>query len=979
MKLLTRIAKKFFGTRTKLNLAKAYLSWRKKGKTHEDAIQISPEGFEGMSLPTNPDFYTPEIVLKIETSLGKPIQNVPVGSTEEMSVNFKGISYSDTPIRLFERLAIAFWGERNYSNARSYLAARRDGNDHKTALVMASPDQIADKEFERLAELKLEDVIALFRNNPYKLKLYLQFAYENLNENEIDQLVIRSFKGLISGVNEPKEKEYLQYDRKLEDVAVESEIPEYTEENTLLLKGRSTAKYIYISGSWNRRIRVNEDGTFAVTIPLHIGEKNEIRIMGVDTDTKLRSNQLTFFIKHEGKSDDVAAFIEKLGELRGAILDGVRNDPGRMRFFVQCAEKVLIKKFGRSFEEGKAYVRHLIQEAKNPIIKRVLQEVLNSFGVINKIKLPNTKEGSLMFFQKYCVHVIRRRMAKGSPGVILANDPGLGKTRTILAAVGNEEAAIFTPNSVVSTWDEEANEVLVKPELLILRDIPHAKRKDLLRKEKRPRLVTNIDFLRKTEDAERFALLSGNDTIVVHDEAHSRTNIQSEQSKGARKLKHKFQINVSATPFKNPKTLRRMLAILEPENPNFQSEKAFEKAFQASDPEALKALSILKEKYTIRFRKIDVMEEVDPSLSLEEQPHRLPRKEIIAPDAIGKFEMSEKQAYAVYEMFMDWNTWCKKYDKYMPKTKLAEEDHLRAAGSLTKRHALRQTINNPAYIGLQEDDKKAYQLQRIVKKCLAEGRKVVIFCAYNAQALKYKEILKKYKPSMFIGQVSQEGEKKDEKGAPMKFARQALDHHKIIYDERGYPRQEGDPTLDPSVKVEFEPMQALDYERLAFQNAPDCQVMIATFKAGAVGTTFTAGKAMIFDDDPADCVEAIQAEDRIHRIDPHRQTKYSVQYYSMQSRYPRRFLDEMKTRWVVRQQDGTYKEYKNQSDANANASEMKTSAQTAYEAFFAQGTYDQVHSRNLQTQRQILQLINDGIADESILEGTGETYAMLKE
>ncbi len=163
-------------------------------------------------------------------------------------------------------------------------------------------------------------------------------------------------------------------------------------------------------------------------------------------------------------------------------------------------------------------------------------------------------------------------------------------------------------------------------------------------------------------------------------------------------------------------------------------------------------------------------------------------------------------------------------------------------------------------------------------------------------------------------------------------------------------------------------MSALDYERLSFQNATDRQIIIATYQAGAVGTTFTAGKAMIFDDLPADVVEAIQAEDRIHRIDPHRQTHASVQYYSLQSRYPKRFLERMKKVWVVKQDDGTYEEYSSQASAQAAAEELETETRTAYGTFFAQGTYDQVQFGNLRTQKQMFHLINDGIADETFLE-----------
>jgi hypothetical protein len=47
-----------------------------------------------------------------------------------------------------------------------------------------------------------------------------------------------------------------------------------------------------------------------------------------------------------------------------------------------------------------------------------------------------------------------------------------------------------------------------------------------------------------------------------------------------------------------------------------------------------------------------------------------------------------------------------------------------------------------------------------------------------------------------------------------------------------------------------------------------------------------------------------------------------------------------------------------------DGTEVKT---TMYDRYFSQWTYDQVHHRNLETQRKIFRLINDEIEDESLL------------
>lgn len=967
--LLERIAHTFFDSRSK-PIARGYLQARKNGQTHESALAKAQDKNQGEVekkpsaelIPITPDSFMPETIGQIEKVFKRAVGLIPIKDISEFIVLIRGKKYSERMHNLLRKIAFAFFDSREaIPEARRYLALRRQGADHKEAVVAAhqADDLKSDNEFAELSNLNIEEAIALLQNDSFKLKLYLQFAHPELSETEIDRLVIRSFKGLVTGPNETRENKYLGWHEQLDVTELPEQLPEETTDTTVTVSGRAKdADCIYISGTWNRRVRVESDGTFSVSVPLKVAQENAVRVMALNRDREVRSSQQVFIIDQQGDSDDVAALIELLSQLQRELIEGIRKDPGRLKFFVACIEKVLIKKFGRSFEDGELYMQELIGSTKSPVVKKVLLGILKNFRDINRMKLPNVREGSLMFFQKYCVYAIRKKMAESESGVVLANDPGLGKTRTILAALAEDEAAIFSPNSVVSAWDEEASECLIEPDLLVMSDIPHETRKELLRDRKHLRLVTNVQFLRKTNDAERFVLLSNGCSVVVHDEAHSRANEHSEQSKGAKMLHHKFQINVSATPFKNPKTLRRILHLLEPDDKRFSSDTAFGEAFPARDPEALKTLSLLKDKYTIRFRKQDVMEEVDPALHLSQQLHRLPRKEYVPPETIGQFEMSEDQAEAIYELFLNWSNWCRRYDKYMPDDEVAEEDHLRSGGNLTKRHALRQTINNPEYIGSNTEDAKAWQMQRIVKKCLREGRKVVIFCTYNAQTMKYAEMFKQYNPALYTGLTSNQGEKKNEEGEPMRFAREQIGKGKKrgwLFGPDGYPIE----------NPKGETMPALDYERLSFQHAEDRQIIIATYQAGAVGTTFTAGKAMILDDLPADCIEAIQAEDRIHRIDPHHQTQATVKYYTMQSRYPQRFLDKMKKRWVRKLDDGTYEEVRNKREAEAE------NLQTAYDAFFAQGTLDQVHSQNLVTQKQMFHLINDGIADDSILKEVG--------
>ncbi len=895
---------------------------------------------------------------------------------EQVIFTFKDTVYADSPRNVLARIGLHLFGSKGSGLPVHYLELIIAGHKHEEAkrITELGEGGNEDNEFDQLNKLNIEEARALFGHDPAKFRLYLQFAHPELTHDDLDRLTTRSFKGLVTGANKTKEEEYLGWDVELPDVEIATIPPKTTGKNTLTISGRAAkAECVYVSGALNQRIRLQPNGEFSVNIPLKTGESNDIKVMGIDRKEKKRSEQQAFTVKQSGKPDDIAALFDQLSKLRVDLLADIQKDPKRMKFFVACAEKVLIKKFSRSFEDGEAYVAALAAKTGNDLVKKVLDGVLKNFLRISKMKIPNVRDGSLMFFQKYCAYDIRRRIRTGEKGVNLANDPGLGKTRTVLAALADEEAAIFTPKPVISAWEEEADEILIDPDLLVMRDRAHKKRKELLKGATQLRMVTNKEFLQKPDDAERFELLSTDQTVVVHDEAHSRANEKSLQSRGAKRLRHKFQLNVTATLAKDPKGLRRMLHTLEPDNPKFQNDAAFTAAFPASDKQALKTLKILVDQYTIRFTKEDVLEEIDPALPLEGQEHKLPKKKNVPPAELGEFEMTEKQAQAAYEIFLNWPKWTEDYGHYIPEDEVAQEDHMRrSGGGLVKKHALRQTINNPSYIGSDAESPKERKMREVVARCLHSKRKIVIFCAYTSQALRYAEIFKDLNPALYTGLTSKEGEKKGPDNQPVKFARRKTSTGKKaewVFDENGRPVPETSAAARLSGEFIFETMPALDYERLTFQNAPDRQLLISTEKAGAVGTTFTAGKVLIEDDLSDDIIGDIQKKDRIHRIDPKRQTHADVEYYSLISKYPPAFLERSKKRWVVKQEDRTYKEYLFLAAANKDACVTEGNPpKTAYDAFFKQGSWDEVHHHNLGVQREMFRLINDGIGDPSVLE-----------
>lgn len=158
-------------------------------------------------------------------------------------------------------------------------------------------------------------------------------------------------------------------------------------------------------------------------------------------------------------------------------------------------------------------------------------------------------------------------------------------------------------------------------------------------------------------------------------------------------------------------------------------------------------------------------------------------------------------------------------------------------------------------------------------------------------------------------------------------------------------------------------MTHLDYEWTAFQRSSERRIMIATYSAGSVGTTFTAATTTVYDDLPSDCKEDIQAEDRTDRLEEEiPRTHNTLQYYQMQARYPEKFLERMRKTWIRKsEKPGVWEEFEGKGTP---PNDEENPWQTAYDTFFAQGTYDQVHHKNLANQRLMFHLINDGFADE---------------
>ena len=735
-----------------------------------------------------------------------------------------------------------------------------------------------------------------------------------------------------------------------------NEIPEMTSENYILLNGIAhNATHIYVTGDWNRRVSV-KNGTFTISIPLKQGVTNKFQIFSLNTENKTRSNFSDFSINQTNDSDEVKKIISILEQMKNNILEDISNNQTKYDLLKELLIQTVIKKYGHSFKEGDTELKKLSESTTNKLVKRIFNEIVEEFRRVNEVKIDNITEGNdLLFFQKYTLNKILTLMKEGKKGVILANDPGLGKTITSLFATEGIPSVIIAPNSVVPTWEEQADRFMREHNIKNIKGLSSDRRKEILRaveigardldskNNSKPKVLTNQEFLRGVDDNGRFVELNRilKDGMLIIDESHWRKNTNTNQAQGVEKLNPKFTMLLTATPYSDMESMRKMLSLIS-EDPNIKNKKAFKNVFRM-EMDSIRALTHFSHEYVIRWRKLDVFQTFDENISLNEQKEKLPKKNFM-PNI--NYTLTKEQSNAILELLTSWESWTEKYSHYIPKTTDTEQDRLWVNNGLVKKHALRNIMNNPFYINEKVQSNKHIEVVNTVVQNVTSGRKVLIFCKYISEAKTYQSLLTKYNPSMIIGSENFE-EEVETSGDKFRFDENGVGW---VFDENGYP------IPDDNGRV----MEKIDYERLTFMKSKDRKVAICTYGTGGVGITLNAAKAVIFSDLPDTYPEKYQAEDRAHRIDTDEtRTHYDVRYYNIVAKYPEEFIELMKHTLLRKSDFGLLTDYNTPN---------KDETETAYNLFFSDGTYDEVQLKNLESQKKLFQLLVDGIIDEEELE-----------
>lgn len=880
-------------------------------------------------------------------------------------------------------------GEDNSSGPAEKVLIVED-HEFKLLRKRAGPARIVftldKKEFVELAALKgwqirgqqsaidsfidshpdIQEAIATSIEDPETLFAYLMFT--DVPMDMARQIVIQSFHGLRGAGRTIKDLEEYKAYTQTKDSVVFDEIPKETKEIVVTIKGKVSKefRYVQVFGDRQRIIETDEQGNFSAKFILQRGKQISLGFFGFDDEKMIRGIPTLVPIRQTGTPKNIEEIFDELLLRKKELAKKIEQNKDRLRYLTQRLEIGSLKYFTENEQDGFKYLDQRIKQVKSSFLKKLYQIIKNKFQLISALKIEDFRESErLYFYQKYAIFEIEQRMADAKDpeqGVILALEQGLGKTVVVLSAIRKDPhgAAIVVPNPVVSAWGEQEGHFFKDQRVEVITGTGAQKAKRIKSLGNVPKVV-NLEYIRDIVHAQ--GLSTNSEQVLVLDESQFISRPDSLQSQGAQSIRARFKILVSATPFANVKASRAVLKFLEQANEGLSEGSVYTRLFNHKDPESLRLLHFWFNQYLIRIKKQHVFKEYDKSKPLDVQKDRLPAKKFISPEELGEYELTLGQAEAELQMFTNWDAWVERKiahgihttDDQILQQREKDENHF------SKMHSLRQMNNNPAYINgdSKQVSPKYKMMDRIVdKEVKKQDGKVVIFAQYRDQV---KEYLKRYKG---LGALSYYGDTENEvetiggykarEGKLILFRKK--NKHEFVIGSNGRPIE--DPKGGP--------ITPLDYNRLVFQNDPEAKVLIATYESGAVGVTFTAADAVIFDDLARDYTVQYQAEDRANRIDNLRK-KYEIRYYNLLAKYPQSFLDKVKDLYQAVDPETDQLTLLSKKDL-PKAWEKDENIKNVYDLYFSNGTYDQVQFQNLKGQKSVFELILDGLQQQEDMD-----------
>ncbi|MCX5778524.1 MAG: hypothetical protein NTU66_04825 [Elusimicrobia bacterium] len=207
------------------------------------------------------------------------------------------------------------------------------------------------------------------------------------------------------------------------------------------------------------------------------------------------------------------------------------------------------------------------------------------------------------------------------------------------------------------------------------------------------------------------------------------------------------------------------------------------------------------------------------------------------PEGLGTYELSSAQCASLIELFSDYQTWC---DQHKSRPSMEDMRYWRwNEGLFPTKEALRQSMDDPAYIGIAGDSPKHVAMDRIINKEIGLGHKIMIFCRYRSEVAAYVRRYQEQGARAYDGSIPRDssGHKIDNQGRIEYYQTDSLGAFKLL---NGAP--------PPSDEHQGKPIDALDYQRLCIENCPSNRILVCTYDTGSDGQNFPAIDAVIYDD-----------------------------------------------------------------------------------------------------------------------------------
>ncbi|MFH1360461.1 MAG: DEAD/DEAH box helicase, partial [Candidatus Omnitrophota bacterium] len=847
-----------------------------------------------------------------------------------------------------------------YENARStWQWLKKEGKFR----YVSEADQLS----ELIQKHDLVESIASIED-PNVLLSYIMLSSPNLPLEIAQSLVTRSFRGLRSGIETPdKLKEYHLYRETDHDILL-SDTVDHTGNNLIEVKGKVQGGYsaVQVTGDRTQVVQTDKDGNFHARFILRPASKTTLIFVGFDSEKHTRTRPKELTIHQTSPAQDTEDMFLALLTAKKDVRERIQQKPEQLRYMVRKIERSVLKYFTEDEAIGFAHLQKRIQSAPDELIKGIYESIDGKFKRVAELTIPGFRSTERQFFFQKYAHDWMRQKKKDSqcPGVILALEQGLGKTLILLSfSRGNEDGAmIIAPNAVVSIWGEQEGKFFEDNLLAIIRGTSLEKTQAIEAAGNDPK-VANLEFLRNTSH-NRFVAMNVNDgQDVIIDESQFIGRTGTLQTQGAHRLRGAFTVLSSATPYARPEQMRAVFDFLIKVKGMLKSRAAFERAFDKADPEALRMLHFLFDEYVLRIKKDDVFRLQEDPQSL--QRNRLPNKHYVDSQELGEFTLTESQCHSIVQMFVFWDEW---REKHLSTGRRTRDDELlqrgRGGDSFSKKHSLRQAMNSPGYTGGAEESPKHAAMDKIIEKEVKGNKaKVIIFTQYMQQVRDYYERYKQQglgvltlysETALTEGLHVKRGYLTDHEGHIRYFRMKSKNEYAIGKDGR---------PVEVKGKEKGSPITPLDYNRLASQNDPTINIVITTYETGAFGLTLTARDVAVFDDLARDYSQQYQAEERINRIDNDR-LKFANRYYFLRAKYPESFLEQTKRfSVIVHKRSGHREIIPTESITQQQRRNKDLEIRSLYRYYLAQGTYDEVHGKNLRAQEAAFNIMMEGFSD----------------